>query len=63
MNLKNSIFLLVLLMFSQTAFPQNWPSKPITLVVSYPPGGSADTMARSLSGPLGKALGTTIIRK
>jgi len=61
MNLKNSIFLLVLLMFSQTAFPQNWPSKPITLVVSYPPGGSADTMARSLSGPLGKALGTTII--
>jgi len=61
MNLKNSIVLIVLLMISQSVFSQNWPSKPITLVVSYPPGGSADTMARSLSGPLGKALGTTII--
>ena len=24
-----------------------WPTKPITLVVTYPPGGGADLMARA----------------
>jgi len=42
-------------------FSQTWPSKSVTLVVSYPPGGGADAVARSLSGPLGRALGTTVI--
>jgi tripartite-type tricarboxylate transporter receptor subunit TctC len=46
---------------SGLAFAQTWPSKSVTLVVSYPPGGGADAVARSLSGPLGKALGTTVI--
>ena len=61
MNLKNSIVLFGLLVFSQLGFSQTWPNKPITLVVSYPAGGGADAVARSLSGPLGKALGTTVI--
>jgi tripartite-type tricarboxylate transporter receptor subunit TctC len=61
MNLKNSIVLFGLLVFSQLGFSQTWPNKPITLVVSYPAGGGADAVARSLSEPLGKALGTTVI--
>ena len=28
------------------AFGQAWPSKPIRLVVSYPPGGSSDLLVR-----------------
>ncbi len=40
---------------------QTWPLKPIVLVVTYPPGGTADIMARTLASPLGQVLGTTVV--
>ena len=40
---------------------QEWPNRPITLVVSYPPGGTADLMARTIATPLGKLLGTAVV--
>ncbi len=38
-----------------------WPSKPITLVVTYPPGGGADAMARLIAPKLGEALGQNVV--
>ena len=38
-----------------------WPTKPITLVVTYPPGGGADAMARLIAPKLGEALGQNVI--
>jgi tripartite-type tricarboxylate transporter receptor subunit TctC len=38
-----------------------WPAKPIRWVVAYPPGGGSDFLARQLAGPLGRALGQTIV--
>ncbi len=39
---------------------QMYPSKPIQLIVTWPPGGSTDVIARLLSDPLGKVLGQPV---
>uniref|UniRef100_UPI003F496E4A tripartite tricarboxylate transporter substrate binding protein n=1 Tax=Cupriavidus taiwanensis TaxID=164546 RepID=UPI003F496E4A len=38
-----------------------YPDRPIRLVVPYPAGGAADTVARTLAAPLGAKLGQTIV--
>ena len=42
---------------AQNAFP----NKPITLVVTYPPGGGADAMARLIAPKMGEALGQSVL--
>ncbi|WP_342131854.1 Bug family tripartite tricarboxylate transporter substrate binding protein [Hydrogenophaga sp. OTU3427] len=38
-----------------------YPSRPITVVVGYPPGGSTDLTGRVVATELGKALGATVV--
>ncbi len=40
---------------------QDWPAKPITVVVPYPPGGPTDIVARVVAQGLGDELKQTII--
>jgi len=44
-----------------SAAAQVYPSRPITMVVSYPPGGPTDTLARIVAEPMRQALGQPII--
>ncbi len=39
----------------------NWPVRPLSMVVPFPPGSSPDIIARTIAEPLGEALGQNIV--
>ncbi|AOY92105.1 ABC transporter substrate-binding protein [Cupriavidus sp. USMAA2-4] len=43
------------------AAPDNFPSRPIRLIVAYPSGGISDTVARALGEKLSAQLGTSVV--
>jgi tripartite-type tricarboxylate transporter receptor subunit TctC len=46
---------------SQIAGAQNYPSRPVRLVVAFVPGGATDTLARQISNDLKEALGQAVV--
>lgn len=52
---------LAALALDTSAYAQNYPERPVKLVVPYAPGGSADIAARLIGEQWGKALGGTIV--
>jgi len=55
------LLFLLLLVFSGAAAAQDWPAKPVRMVVPYAAGGLPDTMARILGTRLGEALGQQVV--
>ena len=53
--------LVALLTNHSFAQSDNYPSKPITIVVGYPPGGSTDLTGRVLANALAKSLNATVV--
>jgi len=43
------------------AYAQTWPDKPVKLIVNFPPGGVADTLARNIAPTLSDALKRTVV--
>lgn len=60
---KRALILALTFLGSGTAFGQvdNFPSRPITIVVPYPAGGTSDGQVRMIQDKLGKILGQPVI--
>lgn len=56
-----SALILATTLCTSPAQAQSFPSKPISLVVPFAAGGPTDVVARMISAPMGKALGTTVV--
>ncbi len=60
--MKRLLTTLGALLFGAAACAQgSWPDKPITMIVPFPPGGVADTVARPVAEALSKELKQTVI--
>jgi tripartite-type tricarboxylate transporter receptor subunit TctC len=51
----------VVLALTTAAIAQQYPTKPIRLIVPFAPGGSNDVVARAIATPLGERLGKQVI--
>ena len=58
---RRHLVALALTMATGTSFADNYPTKPIRLVVPFAPGGTTDIIARVVSDPLTKNLGQPVI--
>jgi tripartite-type tricarboxylate transporter receptor subunit TctC len=52
---------LALAAFASSAFAQNYPTRSISLIVPYPPGGGVDAMARIVAEKLSHGLGQQVV--
>src|SRR5262245_28855474 len=52
---------LLVTLFPATASAQDWPTRPIRLIVGFGAGGGTDILARIVAPPLGEALGQPVV--
>jgi len=53
--------LLSLALLSPVLAQEAYPSRPVQLIIPYPPGGNTDLMARALQAELSRALGVSVV--
>jgi len=62
-QLRRLVLSAVLTTLASTGWTQvdNWPSKPVRLIVTFPPGGSSDAAARIVAPRLAERLGQPVV--
>jgi len=60
-RLRKLLVCAALVAAATTALAQNYPTRPITILVPYAAGGPTDTVARVVALPMGKPMGQTIL--
>jgi tripartite-type tricarboxylate transporter receptor subunit TctC len=61
-RIRHRIFLCAAaLCLSGAAFAQAWPTKPLKMIVPFPPGGAVDILGRAISQKLSDATGQPVV--
>ncbi len=60
-GLAISMALICAAIVAQPALSADWPERPVTVIVPFPPGGNTDSMARILAEKLGEKFGKSFI--
>jgi tripartite-type tricarboxylate transporter receptor subunit TctC len=55
------VFFLAVLAFSRPVAAEDWPARPVTLIVPFAPGGTTDIVARIVGQALSARLGQSVI--
>ena len=58
---RTALLLAAGLAFSASVLAQAWPSKPIRMIVPYPPGGATDILGRLISAKLGPLINGQVV--
>lgn len=56
-----SLFIALCALAGTASLAQNYPSKPIRLIVTFAPGGSSDLLARGVAKQLGEQMGASVV--
>ena len=60
-SLRQGLLLVLALMFSCTALAQNFPARPVKVIVGYAPGGAVDTIARTVGQAMAASMGQAFV--
>jgi tripartite-type tricarboxylate transporter receptor subunit TctC len=60
-GLRYALSIILVTVFAHPSAAQQFPTKPITLIVPYAPGGNVDVSTRVLQAAIGDALGQPIV--
>ncbi len=61
MILRRMLMAMALALLPLTAAAQAWPTKPVRFILTNPPGGTTDTLARVIGDELSKSLGQPFV--
>jgi len=61
MRARPALWFSLLLAALPAAAQQDWPQRPVQMLVGFGPGGGTDIVARIVSAPLGEALGQAVV--